>query len=155
MRTPSLIDIFRTDPLRAELPRRFDPVRSEAGRRRMADLWWLPFDGDSFLCVDEFVEDGTLTVRVDAPGIDPSSDVDLRLVDHHLDLRVTRQERTESTEPQQRRTEVRYGTFRRSLPVPRGTSAEQIAASYHDGVLEIRVPAGESEHAEKIAIEQS
>ena len=84
---------------------------------------------------------------------DPADDVDLRLVDHHLDLRVTRQERTEGGDAQHRHSEVRYGTFRRTLPIPKGTSAEDVEAKYHDGVLEIRVPAGEQAHAEKIKVE--
>jgi HSP20 family protein len=112
----------------------------------------MPLDGDTFLCVDESVEDGTLKLRVDAPGIDPDADVDLRLVDHHLDLRVTRQERTEGGDAQHRHSEIRYGTFRRTLPIPKGTSADDVEAKYHDGVLEIRVPAGEQVHAEKIKV---
>jgi len=147
MRTPSLTDLFRPEPFRT------DTGRSGSVRRRLPDLWWMPLDGDTFLCVDEMVEDGTLTLRVDAPGIDPAADVDLRLVDHQLDLRVTRQERTESGDAAHRHSEIRYGTFRRSLPVPKGTTADDVAAEYHDGVLEIRVPAGEQARAEKIAIE--
>ena len=151
MRTLSLSEMFRSDPIR-EMSRRFEPARTDNGRRRLPDLWWLPLDGDSFLCVDEVVEDGTLRVQVDAPGIDPEQDVDLRLVDHQLELRVTRRERTETDEPERRRTEVRYGTFRRSLPVPRGTTADRITASYSEGVLEIRVPVGEEVQAEKIPV---
>lgn len=146
MRTPSLPDIFRTDPFRT------DVTRNGSTRRRLPDLWWMPLDGDTFLCVDETVEDGMLTLRVDAPGIDPAADVDLRLVDHHLDLRVTRQERTEGGDAQHRHSEIRYGTFRRTLPIPKGTSAEDVEAKYHDGVLEICVPAGEQVHAEKIKV---
>lgn len=151
MRTLSLSEMFRNDPLR-EMSRRFEPARTENGRRRLPDLWWLPLDGDSFLCVDEVVEDGTLRVRVDAPGIDPDQDVDLRLVDHQLELRVTRRERTESDDAEHRRTEVRYGTFRRSLPVPRGTTADRITATYAEGILDIRVPVGDGVEAEKIAV---
>ena len=146
MRTPSIPDIFRSDPFRSDI------TRNGSARRRLPDLWWMPLDGDTFLCVDEVVEDGTLKLRVDAPGIDPSSDVDLRLVDHHLDLRVTRQERTETGDAHHRHSEVRYGTFRRTLPIPKGTNADAVAATYHDGVLEISVPAGEQPHAEKIEV---
>jgi HSP20 family protein len=102
--------------------------------------------------IDELVEDGTLKLRVVAPGIDPSADIDLRLIDQHLDLRVTRQERIESTDAQHRHSEVRYGTFRRTLPIPKGTNADDVAANYHDGVLEICVPAGDQARAEKIRV---
>ena len=141
MRTPSLQEILRTDI-----------TRNGSSRRRLPGSWWMPLDGDTFLCVDELVEDGTLKLRVDAPGIDPSADIDLRLIDQHLDLRVTRQERIESTDAQHRHSEVRYGTFRRTLPIPKGTNADDVAANYHDGVLEICVPAGEQARAEKIRV---
>jgi len=141
MRTPSLQEIFRTDI-----------TRNGSSRRRLAGSWWMPLDGDTFLCVDELVEDGTLKLRVDAPGIDPSADIDLRLIDQHLDLRVTRQERIESSDAQHRHSEVRYGTFRRTLPIPKGTNADDVAANYHDGVLEICVPAGDQARAEKIQV---
>jgi len=141
MRTPSLQEIFRTDI-----------TRNGSSRRRLPGSWWMPLDGDTFLCVDELVEDGTLKLRVDAPGIDPSADIDLRLIDQHLDLRVTRQERIESTDAQHRHSEVRYGTFRRTLPIPKGTNADDVAANYHDGVLEICVPAGDQARAEKIRV---
>ena len=141
MRTPSLQEIFRTDI-----------TRNGSSRRSLPGSWWMPLDGDTFLCVDELVEDGTLKLRVDAPGIDPSADIDLRLIDQHLDLRVTRQERIESTDAQHRHSEVRYGTFRRTLPIPKGTNADDVAANYHDGVLEICVPAGDQARAEKIRV---
>ena len=147
MRTPSLTDLFRPEPFRTEA------ARNGGARRHLPDLRWMPLDGDTFLCVDETVEDGTLTLRVDAPGIDPDADVDLRLVDHHLDLRVTRQERTEGGDAQHRHSEIRYGPFRRTLPVPKGTNAEDVEAKYHDGVLEICVPAGDQVHAEKIKVD--
>jgi len=141
MRTPSLQEIFRTDI-----------TRNGSSRRRLAGSWWMPLDGDTFLCVDELVEAGTLKLRVAAPGIDPSADIDLRLIDQHLDLRVTRQERIESSDAQHRHSEVRYGTFRRTLPIPKGTNADDVAANYHDGVLEICVPAGDQARAEKIQV---
>jgi len=152
MRNLSLPEIFRSDPFRGETGRRFEPDRPEVGRRRIPDLWWLPLDGDNFLCVDEYVEDGNIVVRVDAPGIDPNADIDLRLTDGQIDLRVARQERTSTEDVQHRRSEVRYGKFRRTLPVPRGTSADQINASYNEGVLEIRIPTNEALQAEKIEI---
>jgi Hsp20/alpha crystallin family len=38
------------------------------------------------------------------------------------------------------RSEFRYGSFVRQVPLPAGTSAEVVSAAYNDGVLEIRLP---------------
>lgn len=38
------------------------------------------------------------------------------------------------------RCEFHYGSFRRIVPVAVGTKAEDVTATYTDGVLEVRVP---------------
>ena len=39
------------------------------------------------------------------------------------------------------RFERRYGTFRRHIPLPEGVNAEQVTATFKDGILEIAMPA--------------
>jgi HSP20 family protein len=38
------------------------------------------------------------------------------------------------------RREIRYGSFERSLPLPEGIKAEDLKATYRDGVLELSAP---------------
>jgi HSP20 family protein len=38
------------------------------------------------------------------------------------------------------RSEIRFGAFTRSLPLPAGAGGKDVAASYKAGMLEIRVP---------------
>ena len=45
--------------------------------------------------------------------------------------------------------------FSRSLPLPEGVTEADIAATYKDGVLEIRIPEPKREEAKKIAISKS
>lgn len=115
--------------------------------------WWPALDSD-FLRVEESTEDSTLVIRVDAPGIDPEEDVDIRVRDGVLDIRVERREKSESESENRKvhRSEVRYGSFRRSLRLPGLASESDIAASYDDGVLEIRVPLGEEGAGQKIEV---
>lgn len=94
-----------------------------------------------WLRVEEFREGDTLVVRADLPGIDPENDVDVSVRDGELTIRAERQENTENTSKDGYRSEFRYGTFSRTLQLPRGARQEDIKASYRDGVLEIRVPA--------------
>jgi hypothetical protein len=41
---------------------------------------------------------------------------------------------------QKNRTELHYGSFSRSVPLPRNARVEDFTASYRDGLLELRVP---------------
>ena len=50
------------------------------------------------------------------------------------------------------RSESRYGTFRRSITLPRHVQADKIAASAQDGVLQIVVPKAEEVHAMRIQV---
>lgn len=42
---------------------------------------------------------------------------------------------------------LRYGSFRRDLPLPKGASESDVKASYKDGILEIRFPQPKAEVA--------
>lgn len=91
--------------------------------------------------VEEFVEDGTCVIRAELPGMDPDKDVDITVDDGVLHLTATREERTEEERPEGYRTEFHYGSLRRSIRLPEGASADDITATYRDGILEVRVPA--------------
>ena len=91
--------------------------------------------------VEEFVEDGTYVIRAEVPGIDPEKAVDLTVADGVLHLTATREERSEEERPDGYRTEFHYGSLRRSIRLPEGASADDITASYSDGILEVRIPA--------------
>ena len=91
--------------------------------------------------VEEFVEDGTCVIRAELPGIDPETDVDITVADGVLHLTATREERSEEERPEGYRTEFHYGSLRRSMRLPEGAHADDITATYSDGILEVRVPA--------------
>ena len=97
---------------------------------------------DSFLRVEEFQEDKTLVVRAEAPGIDPDKDVDIAVENGHLRISAHREEKSEHKEKDSYRSEFRYGSFDRTIPLPAGTTEADVTATYKDGVLEIRVPVG-------------
>jgi HSP20 family protein len=108
----------------------------EQFRRFMEGDW-----DTGWLRIEEFREGETLVVRAEVPGIDPERDVDVSVRDGELNIRVDRQENSENANKDGYRSEFRYGSFARSVQLPRGARQEDIKASYRDGVLEIRVPA--------------
>ena len=88
------------------------------------------------------------------PGIDPERDVELTIDDGVLRISARREERLEHKDKDGFRSEFRYGTFVRSVVLPRGVDEDDIKASYKDGILEIRISGGSAEHREarKIAV---
>ncbi|WP_104163823.1 Hsp20/alpha crystallin family protein [Cryobacterium sp. N22] len=114
------------------------------------------FEGDwesAALRVEEYQDGNTLVVKAEMPGIDPDKDVDISVSDGVLHIQAERQETTEHKEKGGYRTEFRYGSFARDIPLPIGSKDSDVSASYRDGVLEVRVPVAErSETTSKIQV---
>ena len=100
------------------------------------------FEGMSNLMrVEEFVEGDTCVIRAELPGIDPAKDVEISVSDGIMHLQAVRRERSEDERPDGYRSEFRYGSLERRFRLPQGTTEKDIKATYHDGILEVRVPA--------------
>jgi HSP20 family protein len=101
--------------------------------------WWRSFgeffrddEGRQLVAVEEFTEGDTLVVKAELPGIDPDKDVEITISGGAL--------HTEESGKTFHRRELRYGSFARTLPLPEGVEDSDIAASYKDGILAVRVP---------------
>jgi HSP20 family protein len=112
--------------------------------RRMMDL--EPARG-GWLRVEEYTEDGSLVVRAEVPDIDPDEDVELSVANGVLHIEARREERSEKREKGGYRSEFRYGSFVRNVPLPEGTKEDDITATYKDGILEVRAPLPEKKEA--------
>ena len=90
--------------------------------------------------IEEERTDDKLVIKAEMPGIDPDKDVDIEIVDGVLRVRAERREEHRDEKNGTVTSEFRYGTFTRTVAVPRGTTAENVTASYQDGILQITVP---------------
>lgn len=86
--------------------------------------------------IESFVEEGKLVVRADVPGIDPKN-IEVNVSGDILNVRAKREEKKETTKRDFLRREVHYGSYQYSTSLPKGIKAEDIKASYRDGVLEL------------------
>ena len=109
-------------------------------------------DWDKWLRVEEVLDEGTLVVRAELPGIDPDKDVDISVANGVLRIRAERQEKSEEKKKDSYRSEFRYGSFARSISLPAGATESDVSASYTDGVLEIRVPVGKDEGPDVVKV---
>ncbi|MEN6458137.1 MAG: Hsp20/alpha crystallin family protein [Thermoguttaceae bacterium] len=134
--------------LRNEVDRLFDSfVREPLG----AIEWPSWGDGRWSPAVDVAETDKEFTVRAELPGIDPK-DLDVSVVGNQIVLSGEKKESTETKEKGVYHSETRYGSFRRTIPLPEGVDAENVDAQYSQGVLTLRLPKTPQAETKRIEI---
>jgi HSP20 family protein len=103
--------------------------------------------------MDVYHQNGDLVVKAELPGVQ-KDDIEITLDAGYLVIRGQRKEENEAKEEDYYRMERSYGTFYRRLPLPAEVQADQVQASFADGVLQIRLPqaATPKPEAKKITI---
>jgi HSP20 family protein len=89
--------------------------------------------------VDVFEKNGDLVVKAELPGA-KKEDIEVTLDQGDLVIRGQKKAETEVKEEHYYRMEQSYGSFYRRLALPFETTAEQIKATYVEGILEVRIP---------------
>jgi HSP20 family protein len=105
---------------------------------RLADLetsTWLPQ-------VEMFERNGKLNIRADLPGLS-KDDIDVDITNDAVVIRGERQQEKEDSGEGYYHSERSYGSFYREIPLPSGVNAEEVNATFRDGVLEITMPVSE------------
>lgn len=104
------------------------------------------------LSVDVIDEDDRYLMRVDVPGVKPD-DVKVELADDTLTVSASHEEEREEKEKNYVRRERRFGSFSRSMVVPKGVKPEDVEATMSDGVLEVSIPKPKPESERATAVE--
>ena len=126
----------------ARLMNQFFGPTSPTGNGTETD--WLP-------PVDISETDDALLLHFDLPGIS-QQDINVELNDNVLTVSGQRERKHEVSKDSYYRFERRFGAFSRSVTLPTGVSEEDIAATYENGVLEVRVPKPEEQKPRRISI---
>jgi HSP20 family protein len=109
------------------------------GRRFPMMPWMTPMAAEA-IRVEQYTDGDQLVIRAELPGVDPDEAVDVSVAGDRLTIAAHREQREESKTDRGFRSEFHYGAFRRTVPLPPGTTADDVKASYDDGILEVRVP---------------
>ena len=113
-----------------EFDRILQPFLSESDT---ANIAWIP-------TVEVSQHDGKYHILAELPGLSPN-EVRVEVEDDALILQGERQVEREANEGGVRRSERQFGMFYRRIPLPEGADPEQAKAKFHDGILEITMPA--------------
>lgn len=90
--------------------------------------------------------------RADLPGLS-SKDVKVTVHNDTLTLRGERKREEKTSEGSLHRVERAYGSFERSFTLGLPVRADQVKASYKDGVLEVHVPKAEEAKSRDIEVQ--
>jgi HSP20 family protein len=89
--------------------------------------------------VDVMTKDNTLVTRVDLPGM-KKEDVTVEVQDGFLTLSGERKKESKEEKDNVYREEREYGCFCRTVPLPKGVKADDVNATFANGVLEVTIP---------------
>jgi HSP20 family protein len=143
--------IVRWEPLREfgslqnEMNRLFNTVFDTPGPGNSGTMRrWMP--------AMDLVESGDhFVLRADLPGMG-EEDVKIELEDGTLTVTGERKAEHEDRDEGYYRVERAFGSFSRSLTLPKGIDADAVSANFDRGVLEIRIPKPEERKPRRIEI---
>ena len=108
--------------------------------------------GPATIALESFIDGGKLVIRAEVPGVDPK-DVDVTITGDQLTIRGTREQSVDEQSRSFIHREFSYGSFERTVRLPGGINAEDVKASYNNGVLELTIPVPEQSKSRKVAVQ--
>ncbi len=134
--------LTRWDPFTtlARLDEDFDQLVRRAwgtpreGSQRTSTLGYVP-------AIDMYADGTDVVINLELPGVDVGKDVDIEVAEGRLTISGERHDDREKRADDGRTLvrELRYGSFRREFALPEGVTADNVEASYDQGILRVRV----------------
>ncbi len=128
-------------------------------RNEMDRLWDSFFEGkprvrigEWFPSLDVAETKNDIVVKVELPGMD-QKDIDISLSDGHLIIKGEKRQEKEEKEENYHFIERSYGTFTRSVQLPKEVKHDKISASYKNGVLKVVLPKSEEAKKKEVKIQ--
>ena len=137
------------DSLQGEMNRLFStffdtPTANRSGNGGTAARRWIP--------AMDLIETGEhFVLKADLPGM-TEADVNIELENNVLTISGERKTELEDKHEGYYRLERSTGAFSRSLTLPEGIDAGAVAATFDNGVLEVRIPKPEQAKPQRVQI---
>jgi len=130
--------------VRREMDRLWDSLLEGGLRKRGEETEWLP-------SLDVAETKNELVVKAEVPRMDPK-DIDISLSDGLLTIKGEKRQEKEEKEADYHVVERSYGSFLRSVQLPKEVQSDKISASYKNGILRITLPKSEEAKKKEIKI---
>lgn len=83
-------------------------------------------------------------LKLEVPGMD-AKDIDIQVSAESISISGERKEESKTEEKGMTRSEFRYGSFSRVIPLPSRVKNTNVDAEYKDGILNVTLPKAEEE----------
>ncbi len=124
------------ESLRTQMDRMFDEL---AGLNRQSSTDWTP-------AIEIQDREDNLVLRVEIPGVE-AKDLDIQVAREAVAISGEHRYENKAQEQGFFRTELRYGSFQRTIPLPVAVENNQVQAEFKDGILKLTLPkAQEARH---------
>jgi HSP20 family protein len=143
-------------PRALEMERLFDRMVEDFWRRPFPNLlrperWWPAETGMMMRmpAVDVYEEKDDVVIKAEIPGLS-KEDLSVQVSDSTLTIKGEKKREEKVKEDDYYRCERSFGSFTRAVALPCDVKADQVKASFKNGVLDVRMP--KTEEAKKKAI---
>jgi HSP20 family protein len=136
---------FEFDRIMREMDRLWDSFLEGRPTRRAEEGkgWFPPVD------VSETKND--LVIKAELPGMDPK-DLSISLSSGYLTVKGEKKQEKEEKDENYHLIERSYGSFTRSVRLPKEVQGDKMTASFKNGVLKITLPKSEEAKKKEIKI---
>jgi HSP20 family protein len=145
-------------PRTLEMERLFERMIEDIWQRPFPTLlrperWW-PAETDMTMrmpAVDVYEEKEDVVIKAEIPGLS-KEDISVQVTDSTLMIKGEKKREEEVKEGDYYRCERSFGSFTRAVALPSDVKADQVRASFKNGVLEVRMPKTEEDKKKAITV---
>ena len=140
----------------ARWDRDMDRMMEDFFGRRARSWWpenWFPRHASEVRApaLDVFEDKDDVVVKAELPGMDKEN-IEVNLTDTTLTIKGEKKKEEEVKEENYYRSERSYGSFVRSVELPKSVYSDKVKASFKNGILEVRAPKTEEAKAKEIKV---
>jgi len=132
---------------------RFEDAFADMMERFFEPRGWLASDAWA-PALDVSEKDDAIVVRAEMPGM-KTEDIEVSVHGNTLTISGEKKEQFEDKGETYYRSERRYGSFRRDIPLSAAVDTDKIEATCRDGVLTVTLPKSEKAKPKRIEVKKS
>lgn len=139
------------EDMRRDMERLFEEFFEPMRRRRR---WWgRPVSGGVMIPnIELYDRKNEIVLKAEIPGVD-KKDIDLTITENSLTIKGETKRTEEVKEEDFYASEISYGSFSRTIPLPVDVESDKAKATYKDGILEIVIPKKEEAKPKEIKVD--